>query len=88
MREQAPLVVAVAGEELPAYGDLLAVVDVGAHPLLALVALAELVEEHAVLLRPRLRLEDGVDAPVPSVGDGCPRHGVAAPHQRPWGPIR
>ena len=83
MREQAPLVVAVAGEKLAAYGDLLAVVDVGTDSLLALVALAELVEEHAVLLGPRLRLEDGVDAPVPGVGDGRPRHGVAAPHQRP-----
>ena len=83
MREQASLVVAVAGEKLPADGDLLAVMDVGADSLLALVALAELVEEHAVLLGPRLRLEDGVDAPVPGVGDGRPRHGVAAPHQRP-----
>ena len=83
VRKQASLVVAVAGEKLPADCDLLAVVDVRAHSLLAFVALAELVEEHAVLLRPRLRLEDGVDAPVPRVGDGRPRHGVATPHQRP-----
>ena len=63
--------------------NLFRVVDVWTHPFLLLVALPELVEEHAVLLASGLGLEDGVDAPGLVAGDGSAGHGVTAPDQNP-----
>ena len=51
-----------AGQEFATNGHLVWVVDVGTDAFLLLVTLAKLVEEHAVLLAPGLRLEDRVDA--------------------------
>ena len=62
VREQTFAVETTAGQEFATNGHLVWVVDVGADAFLLLVTLAKLVEEHAVLLAPGLRLEDRVDA--------------------------
>ena len=51
------------------HSNLIRIVDVGTGALLLLCTLAELVEEHAVLLASVLHLQDRVDAP--SLGTGC-----------------
>jgi len=63
VREQADLLLAGALQEPLAHRPLLGVVQVGAGARVLLRALAELVEEHAVLLAPVLVLQDDVDAP-------------------------
>ena len=74
---------AVRLQELPADGNFGLVVDVGAHSIVSLVALAELVVEHAVLLAAGLRFDDRVDAPVLVGGDALPRHRVPTSKQNP-----
>ena len=60
--EQTVLLVTGTLEEPPTHRDLLPVVDKRTVARLLLGTLPELVEEHAVLLAPGLRLEDRVDA--------------------------
>ena len=83
MREKTLFVVTVGLQELPADGHFGRVVDVGTHAVVPLVALAELVEEHAVLLAARRRLDDRVDAPVLVGRDALPGHRVSASNQNP-----
>ena len=83
MREKALLIVTVGLQELPANGHFGLVVDVGTHAAVALVALPELVEEHAVLLAAGLRLDDRVDAPVLVGRDALAGHRVPASNQNP-----
>ncbi len=63
MGEEADLLLAGALQEPLAHRPLLGVVQVGAGARVLLRALAEFVEEHAVLLAPVLVLQDDVNAP-------------------------
>jgi hypothetical protein len=83
VRKKTLFVVTVGLQELPADSHLRLVVDVGAHSVVALVALAELVEKHAVLLAAGLRLDDGVDAPVLVRRNALAGHRVPASNQNP-----
>ena len=58
-------------------GNLVWIMDEGTVAGLLLGALAELVEEHAVLLAPVGVLHDGVDAPVLGLGDGLSGQGMS-----------
>ena len=81
MRQETLFIVTIWLKKLSADCNLGRVVDVGTHAFVPLVALAELVEEHAVLLASSLGLDDGVDAPVLVGSDGLPSHRVPASNQ-------
>jgi hypothetical protein len=56
MRKETLVIETIGLEKLATDSNLRSVVDVGTHALVPLVALAKLVEEHAVLFAARLRL--------------------------------
>jgi hypothetical protein len=81
MGQETLFIVTICLKKLSADSNFGGVVDVGAHALVPLVALSELVEEHAVLLASSLGLDDGVDAPVLVGGDRLAGHRVPASNQ-------
>ena len=83
MWEKTLFIVAIGLKKLSADGHLWGVVNVWTHSAVALVALAKLVEEHAVLLTARLWLDNRVDAPVLVRRDALTRHRVPASNQNP-----
>jgi hypothetical protein len=81
MGQETLFIVTICLKKLSADRNFGGVVDVGAHALVPLVALSELVEEHAVLFASSLGLDDGVDAPVLVGRNRLAGHRVPASNQ-------